>query len=135
MRGSNEIQGVLDQAVQALQQNPPQPQGGEAQKPNEGPFKVKQEEIKQQGESQRVMVKAKIDAGLQKQKADLELRNQSTIEQIKAGNERAQTIQQAMHEVASMQHQNVHEAVQAEKDREAQADLAAKQAKAAKQGK
>lgn len=72
LRGSNEIQGILDQAINAMQQNPPQaaPQG-----PPPDPTKIQQEQVKQQAETQRVGLKFNADKQLNQQKADLELRN------------------------------------------------------------
>jgi len=69
MRGSNEIQGILDQAINALRQNPPQ---GE-QKPQDNSVQVAQ--INNQGKTQQIQLKGQIDAKLKQTDRDLELRN------------------------------------------------------------
>lgn len=107
LRGSNEIQGVLDQAINALNQNPPQQQSG----PPPDTTKIQAEQIKQQGETQRIPMKAKVDGQLNQQKADLELRNMTaqqhlqathqqahdaTIQQLQTSDKAAQTVTDAM---------------------------------------
>jgi hypothetical protein len=80
MRGSNEIQGVLDQAIAALQQNPPQQQ----QQPEDHAMEVakimadsKTAQIQAKGQLDQMMLQAKgqIDKMLEQVKADLDLRN------------------------------------------------------------
>jgi len=131
MRGSEEIQGVLDQAIQQLFANPQsmqQPQQGE-QKPNDGPYKVQQEQIKQQGETQRAISEAQARQMENKQKADLDLRNSLTIEKTKADNSAAlenikhhnqlqQAVQQAMHAAEATAHEIAAEDAQTESQRE-----------------
>lgn len=137
MRGSNEIQGVLDQAIQALQQNPPQPQG--AQHPPPDPTKLQQEQIKQQAETQRIPLKGKVDMAVDKNKADLELRNKlaGTHQQagvdlsakaLEAQNAANLAVQQQFHELQQDHHKDVRAAVMQDRDHAHEMDLAAEQA-------
>lgn len=114
LRGSNEIQGVLDQAINALNQNPPQQQ----QQPQD--HKLEVEQVKQQGETQRIGMKAKVDQTLNKQKSDLELRNMTvqqrlqaqhqqthdvSVQQLADSNKTAHTITEAMLEAQHASHE------------------------------
>lgn len=92
LRGSNEIQGVLDQAINALNQNPPQ-----AQQQPQPPNPAQAEQIKQAGETQRIGLKAQVDQKLNQQKADLELRNETAKIHMQKGTS-AQESQQTMAE-------------------------------------
>lgn len=113
MRGSNEIQGVLDQAIAALAQNP---QAGQQQQPQDNAPQV--EQIKQQGVARNTQLKtagdlAKINAQAQadvrrivvQAKADhihdMSAANQQhgqdvTMEQLQANNKNSQTVADAM---------------------------------------
>lgn len=121
LRGSNEIQGILDQAINSLNQNPPQP----PQQPPQDQSKIQVEQIKQQAETQRIPLKGKIDMQTNEHKANLELRNaiqtakaqaaakgqeqaddqvhEITVEQLKAANQKSHTVAESMLEI---QHQN-----------------------------
>lgn len=71
-RGSNEIQGVLDQALQAAQGTPPAGKPGEQPEQDLSP---QTEQIKQQGEVQKVMITSQNKLKEIKLTKDLDLRN------------------------------------------------------------
>lgn len=101
MRGSDEIQGVLDQAINALQNSPPQAQGA----PQPDPTKLKVEEIKQQGETQRIPMKMQADLKVTQTKADLAARN--IVIQQKAAHESdlTQATQAHGHQIQQITHE------------------------------
>ncbi len=112
LRGSNEIQGVLDQAINSLNQNPPQP---EQQDPPDT-TRVQTEQIKQQAETQRIPMKAKADMAVEAHKAQLEAHNmvlqhkltaghEITLEQIKAHTQESHAITQAMLDAQKSAHE------------------------------
>lgn len=115
LRGSNEIQGVLDQAVQAMQQNPPQPQGHDHPPPD--PTKIQQEQVKQQGETQRVGMKFQVDKQLMTTKANLELRNAAATQDLQHSNQQNLAVQQAMHALQQDHHKDVRQELMAQRDR------------------
>lgn len=103
LRGSNEIQGVLDQAINALSQNLPQAQAQAAPDAT----KIEAEKVKQQAETQRIPLKGHVDMKVNEHKANLELRNavataqaqgknEITTEQLKAATQKSHQITQAM---------------------------------------
>lgn len=140
MRGSNEIQGVLDQAIQSLQQNPPQPKGADHPPPD--PTKIQAEQIKQQAETQRVGLKAQADNQVNTTKANLDLRNKLAVQHaanrgdlqgkaLEDQNAAQLAVQQAYHALEQDHHKDVRAAVMQERDHAHELDMAAEQAKQA----
>jgi hypothetical protein len=139
LRGSNEIQGVLDQAIAAMQQNPPQKQAEGQEAPEDV---VGAEVVKQKGEAQREMLKGKIKQGEITLTKNLELRNDMVkskaehqqeahlqaqgaqqdagIEQIKANNQKSQVLTQAMVAQEHAQHEFQHASEQSDRDHQHQ---------------
>lgn len=133
LRGSDEIQGVLDQAIAQLQANPGI--GKQQQKPAQE-SKLPIEQMKQQGETQRAQMKlgaeaqntvmqAKIDAGLNKQSHDLQLRNEQVMEKIKAGHDASMVVREAMNDQAQAHHDFVRSLLTQRKDHEHELELQA----------
>jgi hypothetical protein len=129
MRGSDEIQGVLDQAIDMLNKNPqlgkPQPQ---QQKPPDT-TSIPVAQIKEQGATQRAQMKegaaaqrtkmqAQIDAGLNQQSHDLQLRNEQAIAKIKAGHDASMVIREAMNDQQQAHHEFVRGLMTQAKDHE-----------------
>jgi hypothetical protein len=138
MRGSDEIQGVLDQAISMLQQNPGV---GKQQQPAKEPQlpivqlkeqgATQREGMKQQAETQRIGLKAKIEAGLQKQDADLQLRNAQVVERLKAGHDASMVIREAMNDQQQAHHEFVRGLVTSARDHEHELELQDQAAKLA----
>jgi hypothetical protein len=122
LRGSNEIQGILDQAINSMQQNPPQPPAPPPPPPPD-PTRIEQEKVKQQSETQRVGMKFQMDSKLNQQKADLDLRNASAIEKLKAQVQTGHIIHEAMHAQDHLGTELEAAAQEAERDREQELEV------------
>ena len=118
MRGSDEIQGVLDSAINSLQQPQAQPQ-----QPQPDKTKVEQEQIKQQAETQRIPMRAQVDSQLQVQKSNLELRNAGAIAKMKAEHDNQAIVDQAMHENQQEHHIFVRDLVRQARDHQHELQL------------
>lgn len=132
MRGSDEIQGVLDQAIGMLQKNPDigKPKPEQQQQPD--PTKIPIAQMKEQAASQRQMMQAKIDAGLGKQEKDLQLRNERVLAKIKEGHDMSMVIREAMHDQQNAHHEFVRGLMTADKDHEHELELQASAPKPSK---
>jgi hypothetical protein len=101
-RSSNEIQGVLDQAMQAAQNNPPPPQQGKDGAQPVQDLSPQTEQIKQQGEIQKTAVTGEQKLKEIKLSKDLELRNRLEEIQAKAMADMKVAGDEARAEVAQM---------------------------------